>query len=721
MKLPKDAPETAASNSPFSIKRESPLPPLSEYPVRFIRGVGPKIAEILAEKGIQTAEELLAYFPYKYLDCRLLTRIDSLEAGKDRVTAGIILTCGMSFAGRGRRKIFEIVLRDDSGAVSLKWFRFNPRQMMGAFKKGMGLLVSGDVTEFRNERQFIHPTVQIMDADVIGDVAAPGIIPVYSQIAGLGQRFLRRIIQNTFELFHETILDPLPDEIRLGFSLPHKRDSLQGIHFPAEGTLDSLLAMKTPAFKREIFEELFLMELGLAVKRRNFKKEDGIAFSIPEEKILEWKRELPFELTGAQERALKEIFSDLNQPHPMNRLLQGDVGSGKTVVSFLAALAAISNGHQVALMAPTEILAEQHYLNARTLLAPFKIPVALLTSRLSADERKRAHSRIGKGMFPLVIGTHALISEGVVFKSLALAIIDEQHRFGVMQRAALKAKGKNPHILVMTATPIPRTLAMTIYGDLDLSIIDEQPPGRQKIHTEIVSEKKRRDLYNILKERLSAGEQAYVVYPLIEESEKLDLKDATSMYEELKRFFPEVEVALLHGRTPSEEKESIMRSFKAGEIGLLVSTTVIEVGIDVPNATVMVIEHAERFGLSQLHQLRGRVGRGSKASLCLLMTPMPRTHLAFQRLEVMCETEDGFRIAEEDLKIRGPGEFLGTKQSGLPDLHIANLLRDYKILQAAREKAFSWIEKDPQLLKHPPLKATLMRKWGQKLALGDVG
>ena len=684
-----------------------------------MKGVGPRIAEFFAAKEIQTCEDLLSYFPFKYLDQRSLEKVGSLQPGKSRVTAGRILSCGIAFTG-GRRKIFEILLGDDSGVISLKWFRFNPRQMMGGFKKGMGLLVTGEVTEFRRECQFIHPTVQILDGDVIDEIRAPGIVPTYSQIPGLGQKLLRRIVQNTFDLFSGNIIDPLPEEIR--HSLPSKEQALREIHFPPDSNgIDDLLASRTPAFRREIFEEFFLMELGLALKRRSVKKEDGVSFDIGDEKIQEWRRKLPFQLTGAQERVLDEILTDLREPHPMNRLLQGDVGSGKTVISLLAALTAIENGHQAALMAPTEILAEQHYLTARTLLAPFKIPIALLTSRLDPRERRSAHARIRKGMFPLVIGTHALISEGVAFKSLALTIIDEQHRFGVLQRAALREKGRSPHVLVMTATPIPRTLAMTIYGDLDLSIIDELPPGRQKIGTEIVPEKNRRQLYGVMREVLGRGGQGYIVYPLVEESEKLSLKDATGMAEELKRIFPEQPIALLHGRTPPEEKEAVMRSFKAGEIKLLVSTTVIEVGIDVPQATMMVIEHAERFGLSQLHQLRGRIGRGDKSSICLLVTPVSRHDPAYRRLEVMVETQDGFRIAEEDLKIRGPGDFLGTRQSGLPELRVANLLRDYKILQEAREEAFRWIEKDPHLAFHPPLRETLFRKWGGRLALAEIG
>ncbi len=714
----KDAPRTAALSLSSSNETE-------EHPLRYIKGVGPAIAELLAQKGIESLRDLLDFFPFKYLDRRSLTPIKSLTPGPDRVTAGRILTCGIAFGGRTRRKIFEILLGDDSGAISLKWFRFNPRQMMGGFKKRMGLLVSGEVTEFRGVSQFIHPTVQVMDADVIDEIAAPGIVPVYSQINGLGQKILKKMIGNALELFEKSpqeFQDPLPDSLRELLHLLNKMDSYREIHSPnLEEDLNKLANFRTPAFLREIFEEFFLMELGLAVKRKSAKKEAGIPLPVSETRAAEWKQSLPFRLTGAQERVFSEITDDLKGPYPMNRLLQGDVGSGKTAVCFLSALAAIENGYQVALMAPTEILAEQHFQNARTFFAPHKVPVSLLTGRMTPAEKKKGGRYLERGMVPFVVGTHALLSEGVKFKNLGLVIIDEQHRFGVLQRASLKEKGANPHILVMTATPIPRTLAMTIYGDLDLSVIDEMPPGRLPIQTELLPEKSRRLLYGRIGEILARGEQGYIVYPLVEESEKLALRDATQMYQELQSVFPKFTVALLHGRVSSDEKESVMRAFKSGEVQLLVSTTVIEVGIDVPNATLMVIEHADRFGLSQLHQLRGRVGRGAGASTCLLVGSGPPDGLGMKRLRILCESQDGFRIAEEDLKIRGPGEFLGTRQSGLPSLRIAHLLRDYKILERARKEAFLWIDQDPNLTQYPPLKKALFDRWGEKLALADVG
>ncbi len=714
-------------NSQFSNNKAQ----TSQYPVRFVKGVGPRLAGLLAQKQIESVEDLLLYYPYRYLDQRNLLKISQLIPGIPQVTVGKIAACGVAYAGK--RRIFEVILADATGVISLKWFGFYQKQMLSMYKKGMVVVASGSVTEFRNKIQMIHPVVQVIEEvspedevkpeeDVEPSLKAPGIVPVYSQVCGVGTRSLRRIIGRLLEPFVALVPDPIPEDIQVKLGLIPKNEALWEVHHPSpETNAEDLEKFRTPAFRREIFEEFFLMEMGLALKRRTVKREAGTSIQVSDEKKSLWKSSLPFRLTGAQERVLGEIDEDMAQPHPMNRLIQGDVGSGKTVVAFLSALSAIENGFQVALMAPTEILAEQHYLNAQKILGPLKIPMALLTSRLTPDEKRRAQAKVRKGFFPLVIGTHALIAEKVSFPNLGLVIIDEQHRFGVLQRAALKEKGNNPHVLVMTATPIPRTLSMTIYGDLDLSVIDELPPGRQKIQTKIVGEKQRRAVYQFLKTKVEAGEQAYVVYPLVEESEKLDLKDATRMSEEIQKFLPGFRVGLLHGRTSPEEKESLMRSFKGGGVHILVSTTVIEVGIDVPNATVMVIEHAERFGLSQLHQLRGRVGRGQKASYCLLMTPAGKSAPAYQRLQVMVDTEDGFKIAEEDLRLRGPGDFLGTRQSGLPDLRIANLIRDYAILKEARREAFAWIEKDPHLMMHPPLLDVLKRRWKEKLALADVG
>jgi ATP-dependent DNA helicase RecG len=473
-----------------------------------------------------------------------------------------------------------------------------------------------------------------------------------------------------------------------------------------------------------IFDELFFLEAGLALRRSGKLMEKGIPFLISHRHTRRLREILPFSLTPAQERVLGEIESDMRRPHPMNRLLQGDVGSGKTIVALLSALMAIEGSCQVAIMAPTEILAEQHYLNIRPLVEKLGFRVALLTSSLKKSEKEDLGQQIRAGKVQIVIGTHALIQEEVEFHRLGLAIVDEQHKFGVLQRANLKRKGLNPDVLVMTATPIPRTLAMTLYGDLEVSVIDQLPPGRGSITTRVFNERERFRVYRILREEMARGKQAYVVYPLVEESERLDLKDATQMAKHLQRdIFPEFKVGLIHGRIKSEEKEAIMADFKSQRIHILVSTIVIEVGIDVPNASVMVIEHAERFGLSQLHQLRGRVGRGRDPSQCLLIAQYPRTEEAERRLRVMEETTDGFKIAEQDLAIRGPGELLGTQQSGLPDFRVANFVRDIQLLDEARKEAFSLISKDPILSfpEHFFMKETLKERWKGRLELATIG
>jgi ATP-dependent DNA helicase RecG len=471
-----------------------------------------------------------------------------------------------------------------------------------------------------------------------------------------------------------------------------------------------------------IFEELFVLQVGLALKRRRFRKRiEGISFTVGREFRGEMETLLPFELTRAQKKVLEEIYSDLANSQPMNRLLQGDVGSGKTVVALIAALAAIRNGYQAALMAPTEILAEQHFKNIQALLGGRDGAVECVTS--ANRNKAEIRQRLADGRIQLVVGTHALIQEGIQFKKLGLAVVDEQHRFGVVQRAALIQKGMNCHTLVMTATPIPRTLAMTLYGDLDLSVINELPKGRRPIRTEIYSEREEETVYGLVEREIQKGRQVYFVYPLVEESEKTDLKAATDMTEHLKRdVFPHRTVALLHGRMPSPEKDRVMARFKNGGIDILVATTVIEVGIDVPNATVMVVEHAERFGLSQLHQLRGRVGRGSEESHCLLLVGSPLNDTASARLTALKETADGFRIAEKDLEIRGSGDFFGTKQSGLPELRIANLVRDHKVLEYARKEAFQLVDRDPHLsdAAHDVLREILKSRWKEKFDLGDI-
>jgi ATP-dependent DNA helicase RecG len=550
--------------------------------------------------------------------------------------------------------------------------------MKGRFKKGMHLILFGEVKLYQFQKEIHHPELEILDEEEPespdGNAAPPPgkeeslhfgrIVPVYSETEGLyqRQRLIRRIMKNAVDLFAAREFSGIPDEVCRRQNLIPLSEAFRRAHYPGpDENLALLNEGKSPAHRRLVFDEFFFLELGLALRRSGTLMEKGIPFSISHRYTSQLRKVLPFSLTPAQERVLGEIESDMRQPHPMNRLLQGDVGSGKTIVALLSGLMAIEGGYQVAIIAPTEILAEQHYLNIRPW---WKTGFRAASHQQPEKSEKEILSRIA-GEIHVVIGTHALIQEDVEFQRLGLAIIDEQHKFGVMQRATLKKKGQTPDVLVMTATPIPRTLAMTLYGDLEVSVIDQLPPGRGSITTRVFNEKERFRVYRVLREEIAKGKQAYVVYPLVEESERLDLKDATQMAKNLQRdIFPEFKVGLIHGRLKSEEKEAIMADFKAQRIQILVSTIVIEVGIDVPNASVMVIEHAERFGLSQLHQLRGRVGRGKDPSQCLLIAQYRRSEEAERRLRVMEQTTDGFKIAEEDLAM-GPGELMGTQQSGL--------------------------------------------------------
>jgi ATP-dependent DNA helicase RecG len=542
---------------------------------------------------------------------------------------------------------------------------------------------------------------------------------------------MRRIIRNAWDKYNENIHPIFPEAFAERHNLSDPWSCLQEVHFPSPDLDPELLMIgRSAAHRTLIFDEFFFLELGLALRRRQHAIKPGVPFTGGDDVHDRFIGALPFELTGAQERVVGEIFSDMEKPEPMNRLLQGDVGSGKTVVAVAAAAKAITGGYQAAIMAPTEILAEQHFQTISRIAAPLDIPHALLTSSTKGAERKEILEGVANGELPLVVGTHALIQEGVEFNRLGFVVVDEQHRFGVMQRAKLRKKGAPegegdpwPDVLVMTATPIPRTLAMTLYGDLDVSVIDEMPKGRKPIITKLYDEKQRQQLYAGIEHELEVGKQAYVVYPLIEESEKLDLKNATDMCEELRKVFqPNWRVELLHGRMSGDEKERVMGEFKAGRIHVLTATSVVEVGVDVPGASVMVIEHAERFGLSQLHQLRGRVGRSDHQSYCILMADYRRSEEAKRRLEAMVETTDGFKIAEEDLALRGPGEFMGTRQHGMPPFRIANIARDVGILSQAREAAFNLVEADSGLSRpeNARIKEVLLSRWEGRLTLADI-
>jgi ATP-dependent DNA helicase RecG len=693
-------------------------------PVQYVKGVGPRIAEMLGKCGITTVEQLLFHLPARYIDRRKISTISQLTIGKDRTTVGHVVGQGPRIIGRGRR-VYEVLFSDGTGSITARWFRFNPKIMSKRFETGKDYLLAGDVGFFGRGKQMIHPEIEVYTANEEDEsVIAGRILPIYPSTEGLGQRMMRKIMKSAWEKFGHEVSDTLPEALRMEHRIAPLRTALSCLHFPPGNfDVDSLNQHTNEIFQSIVFEESFFFFLGLALRGQRLEQRKAIPFAQPAILAEQGRRALPFTLTGDQDKALSEITHDLARPIPMHRMLQGDVGSGKTVVALLAALQVMHHGHQVALMAPTELLALQHYQSFRRILDDLRVPVALLTSQIKGKERKEIYEGLRTGAIPIVIGTHALIQDEVVFNKLGLVVIDEQHRFGVLQRQNLMQKGADPHLLVMTATPIPRTLAMTLYGDLAVSVIREMPPGRKPVTTKVYRESQRDKLYRGMQMELEKGHQVYVVYPLIEESEKMDLKNATDMAGQLRQVFaPRFQVALLHGRMKGDEKHAIMQEFKSGKVGVLVSTTVVEVGVDVPNATVMVIEHAERFGLSQLHQLRGRTGRSALQSYCILLDHSAPGSDASDRLNILERSTDGFEIAEADLQIRGPGEFLGTRQSGLPDLQVTNLARDGDILSRAKEAAYALLAHDPELTApdNIAVRATLYRRWNQKLALGDV-
>jgi ATP-dependent DNA helicase RecG len=701
------------------------LTPASE--VKYLKGVGPVRAEVFASRGIRTLEDLLYNTPFRYEDRTRLTRIRDLMPGQTTTVFARVLTCGLMRTRRGVY-IYDLAATDSTGMLRCKWFNAIYLQKSKVFHSGQQVFFYGKVERDpfgTGNLQIIQPQYEILpEAEVEGgDSLEMGrVVPIYESIASLGPRVLRRLIWAALHSLDGQIPDRLPASVRHKIQLPDRSAALSQTHFPtAEQDLEKLCAFRTPAQVRLIFEEFFSVTAGLALRRRKAKAAEGIEFQVRDSARQAIRKILPFHPTTAQKRVLKEIVDDMCTVRPMNRLLQGDVGSGKTIVAVQAAILAIVNGYQVALMAPTEILATQHYLYIRQLFRPLDYRVELLISARKAAEKAEVKQRIAEGTLDLVIGTHALIEEDVRFARLGLVVVDEQHRFGVLQRFELIRKGYRPDVLVMTATPIPRTLALTLYGDLDFSVIDELPPNRTPIVTKLLEERDRQRAYDFLREKVRSGEQAYVVCPVIEEGGKLDLKPAVRMYEHLARnVFPEFRVGLLHGRLPSDEKEGVMQRFKQGDVQILVSTTVVEVGVDVPNATVMLIEHADRFGLSQLHQLRGRIGRGSKKSHCLLMADERRSEVAEERLRTMVETTDGFRIAEIDLKLRGPGEFFGTRQWGIPAFRIANLLRDQEILEWAKREAAEFVAHPPSREEFETFVTYLRSEWPRRYGLAGV-
>ncbi len=668
-------------------------------PLMYVKGVGPARAETLAEKGLRVVEDLLYYAPFRYEDRSNLKAASKLAPGEMATVVAEVSSARLARIGRRNLGIFEARFRDPlGGALLAKWFHGEYLQKILAPGVRAALYGKVEFDSYTGDLSMTHPEMEILQADEDEEEATlhtGRIVPVYEAAGKITTRVFRRLVH--FVLANLPPMDdPLPPSVVDRNQLPARWDAIRAMHFPAPGAdLRVLNAFRSPAHVRLIFEEFFWLECGLALKRASARQETGIAFELNDRARERIKKMLPFKPTGAQKRVLAEIARDMQSPHPMNRLLQGDVGSGKTLVAAEAAVIAIENGYQAALLAPTEILATQHYFSLKNLFQPLEYVPVLLTGSNTAREKAALKRMIAAGVTPIAVGTHALLEEDVEFHRLGLAIVDEQHRFGVMQRLRMRQKGVTPDVLVMTATPIPRTLALTLYGDLDTSVIDEMPPGRKPIVTKHVTEDRIEQVWSFVKREIEEGRQAYVVYPVIEESETQAMKAAAKMHQHLSaRVFPDRRVGLLHGRLPSSEKEDVMRRFKAGEVDILVSTTVIEVGVDVPNATVMVVEQAERFGLAQLHQLRGRVGRGAAQSHCVLVTGK-LSELGRERIRTLVDSNDGFHIAEMDLRLRGPGEFFGTRQSGLPGLSIANIVRDQEILETARREALQFIESPP--------------------------
>ena len=699
--------------------------PSLDDPIQFIKGVGPKKVLLLEKLQLTTIEDFLYFLPFRYEDRRQIKNISTLMPGEFATFMAEVLNASVIYMGR-RKRVFEVIFQDETGTTRAKWFRFNETYMLGKFKTGEKIIVSGKPTaNKRSGLEIVHPDTERVAGDTTISLEIGKIVPVYHTTEGLHQKSMRSILNNVLDIYLPLVEEVIPEDILRRHKLLSRSDAFHQAHFPpSEGfTTKDLDAFKTPAQKRLIFEELFLIQTGLAFKKKHATEiKTGTAFKTRGNLIKRFVKLLPFQLTAAQKRVLAEIMEDLEKEKPMNRLIQGDVGSGKTIVALTALLTAVDNGTQSALMVPTEILAEQHYLNIRPYCEELGIEVALVTGTLKGKERKAIYQDIEEGKTRIIIGTHSLVQKEIQFEKLGLAVIDEQHRFGVLQREAIGKKGDQPHLLIMTATPIPRSLALTIYGDMNVSFLDEFPPGRQPITTRVYYEKHQGQVYALMKSEIELGRQAFVVCPLIEESEVMDLKAAVTVFESIQNQFPHFSSCLIHGKLKKEERQEIMSRFLKNEIQILVATTVIEVGIDIPNATVMIIEHAERFGLAQLHQLRGRVGRGKHASHCLLAAYFPISEEGKARMKAMQNSRDGFEIAEEDLKIRGPGDFMGTRQSGLPVLKIANLIRDIKVLDVARKEAFALIDRDPNLEDpaNQSLKNTVHRLLGNYLPLMEI-
>ena len=714
---------------PASANAPTNVPLRLDTEVRMLKGVGPQRAELLAQRGIRTLLDLLNYLPFRYEDRIRFSQIKEVQPGNVYTLRAKVLS-GQAIRGMygGRDAIYHLLVQDDTGSLPCKFFHGG--YLENRLKPGQSLILHGKVEADKlrpARREMVNPHMEILSTEELDSTEVGRIVPIYEAIGTFGSRQIRRAMYAAVQLLPHDLPDILPTTLRAKLQLPSRRDALIQTHFPPpDADTEALNTFRSPAQQRLIFDELFGYQLSIALERQATRRANAIPFRVREDGIrAALKKVLPFKPTAAQKRALAEIAADLEKPFPMNRLLQGDVGSGKTIVALQAAVIAIENGTQAALMAPTEILAVQHFLGARRLLGPAGYQVELLISGMKFTEKSAALERLRTGASQLAVGTHALIEDQVHFARLGFVAIDEQHRFGVLQRKRLMDKaaahGHAPHVLVLTATPIPRTLSLTLYGDLDVSILNELPPGRTPIVTRLTTPQHLPGVWESVRREVAAGQQAYIVYPVIEESKRA-LKAAIDEFEHLSReVFPKLKLGLLHGRLSSDEKEDVMQRFRKNEINILVATTVVEVGVDVPNATAMIIEHADRFGLSQLHQLRGRIGRGAKKSHCILVAPPRTTEIAAARLDTMVRTNDGFEIAETDLLLRGPGDFFGTRQSGDMGFHIANPLRDKELLEVARREAFALAEDPAQKPTLQQILRALPPDWQRRYHLAKVG
>jgi len=687
-------------------------------PLQFLKGVGPRKAADLKRAGLVVVEDLLYRLPFRYEDRSRMQPIASLRPGAKAAVLGEIKSSHLAVTRRRGFKIFHAVIADASGSIRCTWM--NQAFLADILRSHLQVVIFGDVKLDSTGLHFMNPEYELV-ADDLSSVHTGRVVPFYEKTGVVTPNMQRRLVRQALDQLPPEIADPLPAELRARLQLAPRRMAVEECHFPPnEASVEVLNAFRSPAQRRLIFEEFFLFQIGHAWRRHASGTEVKPFVPVVDDRIrAAAAKVLPFKLTPGQRGAVKEIVDDMLRREPMHRLLQGDVGAGKTIVALLAAIVAMENGLQVAFMAPTEILAGQHFGNIARLLASSRFRVDLLTGSTPGLQKHTVLSNIERGTTHLIVGTHALVQEQVTFHKLGLVVIDEQHRFGVAQRAALRAKGLRPDVLLMTATPIPRTLALTDYSELDVSKITDLPPGRKPVMTLVKPESRRDEIYQLIRRELEAGRQAYIIYPLVEESEKIDLKSATEMADHLQaEVFPAHRVALLHGRMKQDAKEHVMQAFAAGRIEVLVSTTVVEVGVDVPNASIMVVEHAERFGLSQLHQLRGRVGRGQWESFCILLYQAPWTDDARERLKALSSTNDGFAIAERDLELRGPGDFFGTRQSGLPKLRTGDLVRDREIMEEAHREARQLVEASGLT---PELTAFVQRQWQDQFGLIEVG